>query len=101
MGTATLGQGTAGGADVGHEQGGSATGAHDNGGSGLGRRGSGSGWQYWCRARLGQWGLCSRQWRLGGWVGEMKMNAPPPPPFSFYKAVRKVAEEPRGPISLQ
>ena len=40
------------GADAGHEQGGSAAGAHGNSGSGLGRRGSGSGRQYWCRARL-------------------------------------------------
>ena len=69
MGTTTLGQGTTGGADAGHEQGGSATGAHGNGGSGLGRRASDSGRQYWCRARLGQWGLCSWQWRLRGGGG--------------------------------
>ena len=37
MGTAALGQGTAGGADAGHEQGSSAAGAHGNGGSRLGR----------------------------------------------------------------
>ena len=35
MGTAALGQGTTGGADVGNEQGGSATGAYSSGGSGL------------------------------------------------------------------
>ena len=47
MGTATLGQGTAGGVDAGHEQGGFLL-------LGLGhdRHGSGSGRQCWCRARL-------------------------------------------------
>ena len=69
MGTAKLGQGTAGGADAGHEQGGSTSGAHGNGGSGLGRRGCDSGRQYWCMAWLGQWGLSSLQWRLGVGVG--------------------------------
>ena len=105
MGTAALGQGMAGGADARHEQGGLAAGAHGNGGSGLGRRGSGSGRQYWCRERLGQWGLCSWQWKLRGGKGRGEggwdEDECPPLPFSFYKAVRKVAEEPRGPISLQ
>ena len=35
----------------------------------------------------------------GGGGGGMMMNTPPL--FSFYKAVKKVAEEPRGQISLQ